>query len=97
MSAPGHLPERIQAIWLSLVADGAIPGPGFDAYCGQVAIERDCAARVAREGVITADAKGNPVPHPALEVQRKAQAEVRAWGDRFFPPAPKPPRKSVSW
>ena len=85
-SAPEYLPEQTRAIWVGLVEAGAHPGPGFDAYCGQVAIERDCASRVMREGVVVADAKGAPVPHPALVVQRKAQAEIRAWGDRFYRP-----------
>lgn len=83
--APAHLPDQTRAIWDELTEAGYRPGPGFDAYCGQIAVERDCAARVMREGVVVADAKGQPVPHPALEVQRKAQVEVRQWGATFAP------------
>lgn len=31
------------------------------------------------------DAKGNPVPHPALAIEKAAQVEVRAWSERFKP------------
>lgn len=73
------LPPATQAVRDELLAAGYQEVPGFDAYCGQVAIERDAAARIAAEGLVVADAKGTPVPHPALEIQRKAQAEMRAW------------------
>ncbi len=86
--APPHLPESVAVVWGELVAAGYLPGPGFDAYCGQVAVERDAAARVAREGLIVVDAKGNALPHPALEVQRKAQVEIRSWGMAFKPGRP---------
>ncbi len=73
----------MQAVKDELIAAGFFDIPGFDAYCAQVHVERDAGARVASEGLIVADSKGNPVPHPALEVQRKAQAEIRAWGPRL--------------
>ena len=85
MDKPVSLPPAASDVWDELVAQGYRPGPGFDAYCGQVAIERDCAARVLGEGVVVADEKGRPVPHPAIEVQRKAQVEIRAWGREFAP------------
>ena len=44
---------------------------------------RDAQARIDAEGLIVADAKGNPIPHPAIALERAAQSEVRAWGDRF--------------
>ena len=81
--APQYLSESARAIWDEMVADGWRPAPGFDAYCNQMAIERDAAARIAVEGIIVADAKGNPVPHPALEIQRKAQVEIRGWAGKF--------------
>ncbi len=77
------LPASAQAVKDELLAAGFVEIPGFDAYCGQVAIERDAAGRVAAEGIVVADAKGQPVPHPALEIQRKAQAEMRAWVPRL--------------
>lgn len=82
-SAPEHLPEDVAAVWLELHADRR-SGPDFEAYCGQVARLRDAQRRISGEGIVVADEKGRPVPHPALEVERKAQAEVRAWSSRFI-------------
>ena len=77
------MPTAIQSVKDELLAAGYAEIPGLDAYCGQVVIERDAAARVADEGLVVADAKGTPVPHPALEIGRKAQAEIRAWSPRL--------------
>lgn len=78
-----ELPASVQAVKDELIAEGFAVIPGFDAYCAQVAIERDAGGRVASEGIVVANAKGEPVPHPALDIQRKAQAEMRAWGPRL--------------
>lgn len=78
-----ELPAEVQAVKSELLAAGYVEVPGFDSYCGQVSIEREAGARVASEGIVVADEKGRPVPHPALEVQRKAQAEMRAWVPRL--------------
>jgi len=83
VSAPAHLSSAAALVWAELEDGGLIPAPGFDAYCNQVAIERDAAARIAAEGLIVADAKGQPVPHPALDIQRRAQAEIRSWSGKF--------------
>lgn len=61
----------------------AIDGPDLEAYCGQVSRLRDAQARIAKEGLIVADGKGQPVPHPALAVEKSAQAEIRSWGNAF--------------
>lgn len=66
-----------------LVAAGLDDGPSLEAYAGQILRLRDAQARLATEGVIIADPKGNPIPHPALEIERKAQAEIRAWAERM--------------
>lgn len=84
-SAPEHLPDDVRAVWVGLVADGYEPRAGFEGYCGQVARMREARRRVSAEGLVVADEKGRPVPHPALELERKAQAEVRAWGETFSP------------
>lgn len=60
-------------------------GPDFEAYCGQVARLRDAQQRLQREGLVIADPKGNPVPHPAIAIERAAQAEIRSWGAQFKP------------
>ena len=81
-SAPAHLPEDVGRVWVELHA-GRHSGPDFEAYCGQVARLRDAQERISREGLVVADAKGQPVPHPALVIERQAQVEVRAWQGRF--------------
>ena len=78
-SAPGHLPEDVARAWGDLVSDGLQPMPGFEALCAQVARMREAQRRVSAEGLVVADEKGRPVPHPALDIERRAQAEVRAW------------------
>lgn len=77
-----------------LLADGFIDAPGFEQYCGQVAVEREAARRIADEGLVVADPKGNPIPHPAVEIQRRAQAEIRAWSSQFTKRATGAPRVS---
>lgn len=88
MPAPAHLADSVRAVWNDVVANVGdhVEGPDLEAYCGQVATMREAEARVAREGIIVAGAKAEPIPHPAVEVARKAQAEIRAWGDRFEQP-----------
>lgn len=56
------------------------------AYAGQVATLREAQRRVAEEGQIISDPKGNPIAHPCIGIERAAAAEIRAWGDRFTPP-----------
>lgn len=80
---PKHLPDDVAAVWCELNQGASQQGPDFEAFCGQVARLRDAQRRVSEEGLVVADEKGRPVPHPALDVERKAQVEVRAWGDRF--------------
>ena len=84
MDAPEYMGDAAALIWNELTGEGGlVPAPGFDAYCNQMAIERDAAGRIAAEGLIVADAKGQPVPHPALDIQRRAQAEIRSWAGKF--------------
>lgn len=94
-AAPGHLSAAAAAVWDEVVAAHGVDahrvvGPDLEAYCVQVARMRDAQARVDAEGLVVADHKGLPVPHPAIALERAAQAEVRAWGDRF---KPRPPRR----
>ena len=80
---PVYLSTDAALVWNELVEGGLTPAPGFDAYCNQIALERIAAAKITAEGVIIADAKGSPIPHPALDIQRKAQAEIRSWAGKF--------------
>ena len=84
---PAHLDGDAATIWTEIVnahhEPARIVGPDLEAYCGQVAMLRDARRRVAREGAIIADTRGLPMAHPALGLELKAQAEIRAWGDKF--------------
>jgi phage terminase small subunit len=80
---PSHLPPDIAAIWLEFRDRAPRTGPDFEAWCGQVSRLRDAQRRIANEGLIVADARGNPIPHPALMVERQAQSELRNWGASF--------------
>lgn len=90
MSAPDHLPESVRAVWEQVVAaygddSERIEGPDLEAYCGQVAVLRDAQARLASDGLVVADPKGNPLPHPAIAIEKAAQDEIRKWGNTFKP------------
>ena len=92
--APEHLDPAAAAVWVEVVdlhhEPARIIGPDLEAYCGQVAMQRDARARVAREGSIIEDERGRPDVHPAIALEVKAQAEIRAWGDKFRGSAKRP-------
>lgn len=90
VSAPEHLGDAARGVWDEMTAAHPSPeriaGADLEAYCVQVARMRDAQGRIDAEGLVIADAKGNPVPHPAIALEKAAHAEIRAWGDRFKPP-----------
>lgn len=49
------------------------------AYDAAVAEWARARTMIDRDGVITTDDKGRPIPHPAIAVERSAAAEMRAW------------------
>lgn len=79
------LPEHISAIWDELAGSvrDRIGNAGMEALCGQVYRLREAEGRISEEGMVVQDAKGNPVPHPALAIEKQAQAEIRNWVDKF--------------
>lgn len=88
--APAHLAQPEAQAWEELAARWPVgvpmpEGAEFEAYLGQSARLREAQRAIAKDGLIVADVKGAPMPHPALEIERKAQGELRAWGDRFDP------------
>ncbi|MBD8019379.1 P27 family phage terminase small subunit [Brevibacterium gallinarum] len=91
-SAPDHLPESVAEVWNEVIAAHPKPariiGPTLEAFCYQVSILRDAQRRIGAEGLVVADEKGRPVPHPALGIAKDAQNEVRKWGAKFQPPVP---------
>lgn len=78
---PDHLPEHLRPIWEETAPKvRRTIGPiGLEALCGQIYRLRDAEQRVTRDGAVVNDAKGNPVPHPALAIERQAQAEILKW------------------
>lgn len=93
MPARAELPEDVRAVYDEVVdawgsASGDVEGPLLEAYAGQVARLRDAQRRLQKEGLVIADPKGNPIPHPAIMIERDAQAQLRSWGDRFKAPGP---------
>ena len=96
-SEPDHLAPAALAVWRETVAAHPTPdrivGPDLEAYCVQVARMREAQAQIDKDGIIVRDAKGNPVPHPALAIEKAAQVEVRAWADRFRPVVVQAPRR----
>lgn len=81
ITKPVGLAEHLSEIWDETVGSvqASIGSAGLESLCIQIHRMRDAQARVTDEGMVTSDAKGNPCPHPALEIERKAQAEVRTW------------------
>ena len=94
MSVRDLLPESERGVWDDMIAAGAQEGPELEAFVGQVARLREAQRRIAAEGLIIADPKGNPVPHPAIAIEKAAQAEIRAWGGKLTKPRRSP---STDW
>jgi hypothetical protein len=85
------LSEDARAIRVELAAGmtaeqiSGVEGPALDEYAVQVSRARDARSRIDLEGLIVADAKGNPIPHPALKIELEAQREIRLWVTRYRP------------
>ena len=75
------LPKELSAIWDELEGEvnERIGSVGLEAFCGQVHRLREAQSRIAEEGMIVQDAKGNPMAHPAVAIEKQAQVEVKAW------------------
>lgn len=89
---PESLSEDAKAAWREVIAaygpcPERIAGPLLEEYAQQIAIARRARARVDEEGLIVGNAKGEPVPHPALAVERRAlEAMSRLAGRMESPP-----------
>lgn len=98
VKVPSHLPEDVGRVWVEVVtawgeSAAEVEGPELEAFAGQVARLRDAQRRLAAEGIVVEDPKGQPIPHPAIAVERAAQEQIRAWGDRFRPRRPRGGRR----
>lgn len=82
---PPHLAEKLGPIWDEMAGQvrSRIGSSGLEALCLQIHRMRDAQARIDKEGLIVADAKGAPAPHPAILIERAAQVEIRAWIIKF--------------
>lgn len=74
--------SRIDDVFNDL-ADGRVLNP-FDreavlTVAGLVCRVRDARNAVEREGAIIDDGKGFPIEHPAIQVEKRASAEIRGW------------------
>jgi len=78
---PPDLPEHLEPIWEEMADQVrvSIGVAGLEALCVQVYRLRQAQAKVTEEGMVVADQKGSPVPHPALRIEKDAQSEIRRW------------------
>ena len=78
---PTGLPAKLVPVWREMAPQvrPRIGLVGMESLCWQVVRMRDAQARIDAEGMIVADTKGAPVPHPAIVIERQAQAQVRSW------------------
>ena len=85
MRPPEHLTDELAEIWaeMSPQVESTIAAAGLESLCGQVARMRDARERIDEDGLVVADSRGNPVPHPAIAIEKTAQAEVRNWLLKF--------------
>jgi hypothetical protein len=81
LTKPDSLPDHLGGIWDEMEAQVTpqIGAAGMEALCTQVYRMRDAQKRITEEGIVVADTKGNPTPHPALDIEKRAQNEVRQW------------------
>lgn len=87
MTAPKHLSDSAKAAWESIVADIdiVVEAPALEAYAVALGRMRDAQARIDAEGLVVADDKGRPAPHPALAIEKQQADEVRKWLQRYRP------------
>lgn len=86
MTAPSHLSAAVAAVWSEIVArqpDAAESPIELEAYAALVATLRRHVARIEAEGDFPVNAKGEPAPHPSLDIVRRTSAELRSWRGRF--------------
>jgi len=79
------LPAHISEIWEEVEGSvrAQIGEAGMESLCSQIHRMREARTRIDEEGIVVQDSKGNPTPHPALDIERRAQTEIRAWMKDF--------------
>lgn len=92
LTPPAHLSSDAREAWAEVTAASGptlspADAPVLEQYAQAIATARQARQRVDAEGLIVADAKGSPVPHPALSVEAKALDTIRRLAPRFAPKA----------
>jgi phage terminase small subunit len=79
VKAPGHLTDELRAVWLELrpTLKAGTPPALVEAICCQVHVMRGARAAIELDGLMVRDGRNNPIPHPALEVERLAGRQLR--------------------
>lgn len=76
---------ELRSIWAELEPQFAprIGAAGLEAATYAMRQIREAEGRLRAEGLIAADGKGNPVPHPAIAIQERAVKALNSWITRF--------------
>jgi P27 family predicted phage terminase small subunit len=80
VTAPKHLSAAVVAVWNECAAEllrKRLTDAQVEAYCVCVARMRDAQGRIDSEGLLIADEKGRPIPHPALAIEKSCRAELK--------------------
>lgn len=102
LTPPASLPEPAAVVWREVVAAheavgdetiGRKVGPRMEAFCSVMADMRDATERVARDGLLIQDARGQAIPHPAIEVKNSAVRELGRFGSEFQASPPRQRRR----
>ncbi len=75
---PDTLAEKYHAAYLETVGgmkSGTAPQVA-EMIAVQIQTARDCRARIDRDGFLVADSRGNPIPHPAIDMEAAAQSRA---------------------
>lgn len=98
---PADMPATVAVIWTEIVqahVDAGDPligqkvGPRMEAFCAITADLRDATARVAKDGLLVQNARGEPTPHPAIAIKNDASRELARYGSEFRPKQARPRR-----
>lgn len=85
LSKPRHLDPSLAPLWDEFAPQvhSRIGTAGLEALLTCVLRLRRSRARINLDGEVVASEVGRPIPHPALNAERSASAEIRAWMIKF--------------